>query len=125
MQGGKENKEGATTNMFYFISTNGTRIGRKFPRAHKTSLKSFVLLEITRRLTEHFRLNRDLLILGFSCNPNRNSLISCYHICELMRPRCSGCQKNLQTSSSWDRWPIPSTVNLPFMHKTSRNGTAR
>lgn len=54
-----------------------------------------------------------MLIPGFCCNPNHNSLISSYHVCEPTRPRCSGCQENPQTNSCWEWWPIPSPANLP------------
>lgn len=105
---------------FYFAILMECGLGESSQRAHETSASSIFLSETAGRLTEPSRLSRDLLILGFCCNPNHNSLISCYHVCELMCPRCSGCQKNPQTNSCWEWWPIPSAAKLPFLGKASR-----
>lgn len=124
-QGGPEIRREGPVKCFYFVILTGCELGESSQRAQKTSASSIFLSETPARLPEPSRLNRDLLILGFCCNPNHNSLISCYHVCEPTCPRCSGCQKSPQTNSSWEWWPIPSAASLPFTGKASRSSRAR
>lgn len=123
-EGGPEIRREGPMKCFYFVVLTGCELGESSQRAQKTSASSIFLSETPARLPEPSRLNRDLLILGFCCNPNHNSLISCYHVCEPTCPRCSGCQKSPQTNSSWEWWPIPSAASLPFTGKASRSSRA-
>lgn len=92
VQGGPKIRREGPMKYFYFVILTGCEPGESSQRSQETSGSSIFLSETPGRLAEPSRLSRDLLILGFCCNPNHNSLISCYHICEPTCPRCSGCQ---------------------------------
>lgn len=114
MQGGPGIRREGPMKFFYFVILTGCELGESSQRPRETSASCIFLSETPARLPEPSRLSRDLLILGFCCNPNHNSLISCYHSCEPTCPRCWGCQKSPQSNSCRAWWPIPSAANLPW-----------